>query len=336
MNFKRFITTIDGHTEGEIFRVVTSGMPNIRGKTMVEKRDFVSQNLNHLCSALCDEPRGHKSMFVAILTPPVSNNADVGVLFTQPPECYPDMCGHALIGIATLAAEMGIIEPKEPVTEVVFDVPAGTIHARVNVERGKAKSATIQNVPSFLYKTTLIKVPSLGELPVDIAFGGNFFGIVEARDIGIEPKPDDIIQAQARGLFKEIMDSINQQVEVQHPQSPLIKGILEVLISDKPRNPKANTINIAISGDGGMDRSPCGSGTSAKIASLWTKGELNLEETYVTESIIGSLFYAKLIREVRVGNFKAVVPEITGRAFIIGSHTFVIDEDDPFKYGFRL
>ena len=333
MKFKRWLTTIDAHTEGEPVRLVTGGIPNIPGKTMSEKKDFVSQNLDHLRSALCDEPRGHEAMVVLIMTPPVTDDAAFGVLFMLSPKQYPDMCVHCSIGVATIAVEMGIVEPKEPVTEVVFDTPAGTIHARVNVENGNARSVTIENVPSFLYKTALIRVPGLGELPVDIAFGGNFFGIVEARDIGVKPRADDI--ARAEDLLIQITESINQQVESQHPELDFIRGVHLLIINDKPRNPKANILNIECRGRR-MDRSPCGTGTSAKMATLWTKGELGLGETYVSESIIGSLFYGKLTKEVRVGNFKAVVPEITGRAFITGIHNFVINEDDPFKYGFRL
>jgi proline racemase len=335
VKFERWLTTIDAHTGGEAVRCVIGGIPNIPGKTMSEKRDFVSRNLDHLRTALCDEPRGHEAMFVLMMTPAVTNDAAFGVLFMMSPKEYPDMCGHGSIGVATIAVETGIVEVKEPVTEVVFDTPGGTVHARVNVENGKVKSTTIQNVPSFLYKTALIKIRSLGELPVDIAFGGNFYGIIEARDIGIKAEPDDI--ARAEDLLTQIKESINQQVDIRHPELDFINGLQMLIINDKPRNPKANILNIATLCHGkSMDRSPCGTGTSAKMATLWAKGQLGLRETYVTESIIGSLFYGELSKEVRVGNFKAVIPEITGRAFITGTHNFVIDQDDPFKYGFRL
>jgi len=334
MSFKRLLTTIDAHVGGKAVRLITGGIPNIPGKTMVEKRAFFSENLDHLRSALDDEPRGHESMFVVAMTPPVTDDAAFGVLF-MPSKSYPSMCGHSSIGVATMAVEMGVVEPKEPVTEVVFDTPAGTIRARVNVENGEAKSATIQNVPSFLYKSVLIKVPSLGELPVDIAYGGDLYGIVEASDIGVKPNPDDL--ARAEDLRTEIRDSINQQVEIKHPELDFVNTIHSLLINDKPRNPKANVLNISDQcRSRKIDRSACGTGTSAKMATLWARGELKLGETYVTESIIGTLFYGKLIKEVRVGNLKAVIPEITGTAFITGIHTFVLDEDDPFRYGFIL
>jgi len=338
MKFKKLITTVDAHTEGEPVRLVTGGFPNIPGKTMVEKRDFFVQNFDHLRAALVNEPRGHENMFVVVLTPPVTDDADFGIIFMMGPDKrYPNMCGHGSIGAATIAVETGMIEIKEPITEVVFNAPSGTVHVRVNVENGKAKSATIQNVPCFLYKTTVVKVPGLGELPVDISFGGNiFFAIVKAKDIGIIPKASEITRAEE--LFAKIRESVNQQVEIKHPEFDfVIKGINGFIINDKPRHPEANILNIIYVGQGGvMDRSPCGTGTSAKLAALYGKGELGLGETYVTESISGSTFQAKLIKEVKVGPFKAVVPEITGRAFIMGMHNFVLDEDDPFKYGFRL
>ena len=336
MKFKKLITTVDAHTEGEPVRLVTGGIPNIPGKTMAEKRDFFAANLDHLRCALHDEPRGHDNMFILVMTPPVTDNADFGIIFMMGPgKRYPNMCGHGSMGVATIAVEMGMVEVKEPVTEVVIDTPSGTVPIRVNVENGKAKSATIRNVPCFLYKTEVVNVPGLGELPVDISFGGNFFtAFVEAKDIGVEPVANAITRAE--DLFTKIKESINQQVEIQHPEMDFIRGVNLCILNDRPRNPKANVLNIAYTGEKIMDRSPCGTGTSAKMAVLYGKGELGLGETYVTESIIGSLFYGKLIKEVKVGDFKAVIPEITGRAFIMGMHTFVLDEDDPFKHGFKL
>ena len=331
---KRLISTIDAHCEGKAVRMVTGGIPNIPGKTMVEKRAFFSENLGHLRAALNNEPRGHESQFVVTMTPPVTEDAAFGIIF-MPIGGYPGMCGHSSIGVATMAVEMGIVEPKEPVTEVVFDTPAGIIRARVKVENGKAKSATIRNVPSFLIKSALIKVPSLGEVPVEVSYGGDLYGIIEASDMGVNPTPDDL--AKAEDLRKEILDSINQQVEIKHPDLDFVKSVHSLLINDKPRNPKANVLNISDQcRSKKIDRSPCGTGTSAKMAALWAKGELKLGETYVTESIIGGLFYGELIKEVKVGNIKAVVPEITGTAFLTGIHTFILGKDDPFRYGFTF
>ena len=333
------LTTVDYHTAGEPVRVVTGGIPNIPGKTILEKRDFVRQNLDHLRTALINEPRGHDSMWACIMTPPVTDGAAFGLIFMAGGG-YHDMCGHGLIGAATLAVEMGIVEAREPETVVAIDVPVGLIRVRVNVENGKARSATLQNVPSFLYKSGMIKVPRLGELPVDIAFGGNFFAIIEAKDLGITSDATSIKEVYTSGLFEEIFQSINKQVPIQHPEKDYIKGLGMILVSDKPINPEAkvrDTVrNINMLGNNFIDRSPCGSGTSARVATQYAKGKLRLGETLVTESIIGSHFHAKAIKEVSVGGIKAIIPEVTGRAFVTGIHTLVIDEDDPFKYGFRL
>lgn len=334
MRFNKIITTVDGHTEGEPVRFVVGGIPHIPGKGMAEKRDFFKQNLDYLRTALCFEPRGHRTMFSCVMTPPVTDEAAFGVIFMGS-TTYPDMCGHGSMGVAVMAVEMGIVEKKEPVTEIAIDTPSGTIHARVNIEQGTATSVTLRNVPSFLFDSILINVARLGQLHVDIAYGGIFFAIVRAKDIRINPRADDIAAASER--LRHLKESIEKQVEIKHPELDFISGITGFVINDEPSNPKANIKNIACPSHGRyVDRSPCGTGTCAKMAALYAKGELGLGETYVTESIIGSLFWGKLIEEVKVGSFRAVLPEVTGRAFVTGIHNFVIDEGDPFKYGFQV
>lgn len=336
MGFKRMVTTVDAHVEGAPARVVTGGIPNIPGKTMVEKLEFMQRNLDHLRTSLVNEPRGHKDMLSAVLTPPVTDEAAFGVVFMSPRRFLP-MCGHGAMGVASVAVEMGIIEAREPVTEFVIDTASGPIHPRVNVKNGKATSVTIQNVPAFLYKTALIKLPNLGELPVDISYGGNFFIFIDAKHLGITVDADNIKRSES--LFAQIVKSTNEQVVIQHPEIDSISGAMIVIINDRPVNPKANIRNILVSGSGTnqhIDRSPCGTATCAKMATLFAKGELSLGETFVTESLLGSLFYGKLVNEVSVGDIRAVVPEVTGRSFITGIHNFTMDEDDPFKYGFVL
>ncbi len=336
MRFKEMVTTVDLHTEGGPVRVVTGGIPNIPGKTMLEKRDFARQNLDNLRAALINEPRGHDNMWGCIMTPPVTDGAAFG--FLPMSRGFGNMCGHVSIGIATMAVEIGIVKAREPETEIMIDVPVGLIRVRVSVENGKARGATLQNVPSFLYKSGTIKVPRLGEIPVDIAFGGGFFAIIEAKDLGVTSDVAGIKGLQTSGLLQEVIQSINKQVSIQHPEKDYIKG-LSFLVSDKPANPEAkvrDTVKNILVGDNSIDRSPCGTGTSARVAARYAKGELRLGETLVTESIIGSHFHARAVKEVSVGGIKAIIPEVTGRAFVTGMHTFVIDEDDPFKYGFKV
>lgn len=338
MKFEKLITTVDSHTEGQSTRMITGGFPHIPGKTMAEKRDFVKKNLDHLRTAILHEPRGVMSSFGCIMTPPVSDGAAFGIIWMEAGEGvevrYIDGCVHGTIGVAATAVEIGIVEPKEPVTEIAIDTPAGLVHARVAVEDGRAKRVTVQNVPSFLYKTEMIRVTELGELQVDIAFGGNNYAIVEAKDLGIGTTTADI--RSARDLVARVLASINEQVKIQHPEKPHIKRVLALLINDKPTHPEATVKNVYVDEVGNIDRSPCGTGTSAGMAARYAKGGLGIGETFVTESVLGSIFYGKLVKEVNIAGVKAVVPEITGRAFITGIHQFMIDEDDPFKYGFLL
>jgi proline racemase len=272
-------------------------------------------------------------MTAALLTAPVTDEAAFGIIFVSP-RGYMNMCGHGSMGVATIAIEMGILEPREPVTEALFDTPAGPIRVIVNVKNGRAKNATLENVPSFFYKTELIKIPNIGDLPIDIAYGGSNCAFLEAKYLGMETHINDILKSET--LLTQIKEAINQQVKVQHPEIDYIKGVEGVLIMDRPTNPRANVKIINAGPHGRIDRSPCGTGTSARMATQFSKGELNLGETFVTESITGTLFYSKPIKETIIGTYKAVVPEITGRAFVTGIHNFVIDEDDPFKYGFQL
>jgi len=338
MKFKNLITAIDSHTEGQFTRMIVSGYPNIPGKTMAEKRDFIRQNLDHLRTAILHEPRGTMSSFGCVMTPPVTEGAAFGAIWMESgagaEKRYIDGCLHGTMGVATTAVEMGIVEPKEPVTEMGIDVPSGFLRARVNVENGKAKSVTVQNVPCFLYKTEAVKVPDLGEIQVDIAFGGNNYAIVEAKELGIGTTGADI--RGARELVGRVLTAINEQVKIQHPEKPYIKGVLALLINDKPTRPEATVKNVYTDEVGGIDRSPCGTGTSARMAARHAHGQLGLGETFVTESVIGSIFYGKLVKEVSVGGIKAVIPEVTGRVYIIGINQLVIDEDDPFKDGFLL
>ena len=341
MKFERLITAIDSHTEGQFTRMVVSGFPNIPGKTMALKRDYVKQNLDHLRTALLQEPRGGISSFGCVMTAPVTDEAAFGIIWmeagTGSDNIYIDMCGHGTIGVATTAIEMGLVPVKEPITEIPIDTPAGLVHAKVKVENGRAKSVTLENVPSFLYKTQVITVPNLGELSVDIAFGGNNYAIVEAKDLGIKANTTEI--RRAGDLIEQVEQSLKKQVRVQHPEKPFIRGVFAILLNDEPSNAESTVKNVCVHSSGGVfgiDRSPCGTGTSARMAAWYAQGKLQPGETFVSESIMGTVYYGNIAEEVKVGDFKAIVPEITGRAWITGIHHFMIDADDPFKHGFLL
>ena len=334
MKFDKLITAIDAHTEGNPERVVTGGTPLIPGKTMLEKSKYVRNNLDYLRTLLVHEPRGHSNMYAALLVPPCDERADAGVIYMEPGG-YVTMCGHGTIAICTVLVETGIIEALEPETEIVLDTPAGLVRAKVAMKDGKAESVTIHNVPSFLYMADVkVDVQDVGRVMVDIAYGGNFYAILEAESVGLEIRPGHARELISSGT--KIWRAVNEEIEIHHPEKPEIDCVNYVEFSAPSTNPKANMKNAVVVPPAGMDRSPCGTGTSAKMAMLHAKGELALGEKFVHESIIGSLFHGRLIQETWVGNYKAVVPTIRGSAHITGINQFFVDPDDPFPEGFQL
>ena len=334
MKFSRYIHAIDSHTMGEPTRVVVGGVPNIPGKTLPEKKAYLEENMDYLRRAIMHEPRGHNDMFGSILVQPVSDEADIGIIFMDGGG-YLNMCGHGTIGASTIAIESGMVPKVEPYTELTLEAPAGLIRVKAAIENGRVKEVSFRNVPAFLYKEDVkINVPEIGEITLDIAFGGSFFAIVDAKQLGIKITPENATKLKDIGL--KIRDIVNKEIKVQHPTLDHIKTVDLVEIYDEPTNPEATLKNVVVFGEGQVDRSPCGTGTSAKMATLFAKGKLKEGELFVYESIIGTMFKGKVVGTTKVGDFDAVIPEITGSAYITGFNTFVIDEDDPMKYGFCL
>jgi proline racemase len=334
VQFSQVISAIDSHTAGEPTRIILSGLPPIKGDNMAQKWAYVHANMDHLRRALMHEPRGHRDMFGAIVTAPCHPDADWGLMFMDGGG-HLTMCGHGTIGTAIALVQMGIAQAKEPETVIVFDTPAGLVRAHVCVENGKAVQAWIQNVPAFLYKADLpVEVAGLGRVIVDIAFGGNFFVLASAEELGVAVEPGNLKQLVALGL--RIRDAVNEQVPVQHPVETHINKVELVEFTAPPSNPRAHARNVVVFGQGSVDRSPCGTGTCARMATLHAKGELRVGAPFVHESIIGSLFDCQLLEEVRVGSIKAVVPRVGSSAYITGIQQFVIDPDDPLKHGFFI
>ena len=328
------IHTIDSHTMGEPTRIVTGGIPVIAGKTMAEKKAYLEQHLDHIRTAIMHEPRGHADMFGSIITQPTNEEADLGIIFMDAGG-YLNMCGHGSIGACTVAVETGMVKVTEPFTHITLEAPAGLVKGRVKVENGKALESTITNVPSFLYKRDLeIDVPEIGNLTIDISFGGSFFILVKSSELGIDICPQNTQKLSEIGM--KIRDYVNENIEIQHPTLAHINSADLVEIYGPAKSPEATMQNVVVFGDGQVDRSPCGTGTSAKVATLYAKGQLKLNEEFVYESITGTMFKAKAISETKVGDFAAVIPEITGSAYITGFNHFVIDPSDPLKYGFTL
>ena len=334
MKFSRTIQAIDSHTAGEATRIVVGGIPHIKGNTMPEKKQYLEDHLDHIRTAIMLEPRGHNDMFGSVMTQPCDPDADFGIIFMDGGG-YLNMCGHGSIGAMTVAVETGVVPMEEPVTKVVMEAPAGIIKGDVMVENDKVKSVSIFNVPAFLYKKDQeVELPGVGTVKFDISFGGSFFAIVNAKQLGLEILPKNAVKLT--DLAMELRDIINDQIEIQHPTLEHIKTVDLVEIWDEPTNPAATYKNVVIFGQGQVDRSPCGTGTSAKLATLHARGELKEGEKFVYESILGTLFEGEIVGTTKVGEYDAVLPKITGSAWITGFNNFLIDEDDPVKHGFLL
>ena len=334
MKFIKSIHAVDSHTAGEATRVVVGGVPKIPGKSMPEKKQWLEDNLDYLRTAIMLEPRGHKDMFGSILTQPTVDEADYGIIFMDGGG-YLNMCGHGTIGAMTVAVETGMVPVTEPVTKVVQEAPAGLIHGQVFVEDGKAKKVSFTNVPAFLYKRDQeVELPGYGKIRFDISFGGSFFAIVKAEQVGLEIVPENAAKLLDLGI--QLRNIINKEIPVQHPELPHIHSVDLVEWWSKTETKGATLKNCVVFGQGQVDRSPCGTGTSAKMATLFAKGELKMGEKFFYESILGTIFEGEIVGKAKVGEYDAVIPQITGSAYITGFNHFVIDETDPVKYGFIL
>ncbi|HEU4675354.1 MAG TPA: proline racemase family protein [Motilibacteraceae bacterium] len=333
MRASRVFSAVDSHTEGMPTRVVTGGVGVIPGSSMFERRQHFLEHLDDLRTLLMYEPRGHGAMSGAILQPPTRPDADWGVLYIEVSGCLP-MCGHGTIGVAAVLVETGMVTVTEPVTTIRLDTPAGLVVAEVAVQDGRACSVTLTNVPSFsLALDQKVSVPGLGEVGYDIAYGGNFYAMVELDALGIPFERQEKQRLLDAGLA--IMAAVDEQAEPVHPENPEIRGCHHVALLAPGSDARHSRHAMAIS-PGWFDRSPCGTGTSARMAQLHARGELALHTDFVNESFIGSTFTGRLVEETTVGGLPAVVPTITGRAWITGMGQYLLDPTDPFPAGFLL
>lgn len=334
MAVKYKLLAIDSHTMGEPTRVIVDGFPAVPGNSVMEKKIFMREHYDKIRTAVCNEPRGHNDMFGAIITKPIDKSADLGVVFMDAGG-YVNMCVHGSIGTATVAVNQNLVRITEPYTYINLETPAGLVKTKALVKKGRAEKVSVTNVPSFIYRRDIeVNVPSLGKVRMDISFGGNFFAIVSAEEIGIELKTGNINKIVKAAL--DIRKAVNGSVKVVHPLNPKINSVDLVEIYGPAASPTDTLKNVVIFGKGQVDRSPCGTGTSAKIATLYGKGKLSLNEEFRYESIMGTVFSGRAIAETKVGDFDAVIPEITGCAYVTGQNTMLLDEDDPFCYGFSL
>ncbi len=333
MRASRYFSAVDSHTEGMPTRVITAGLGTLPGTTMQERRLHFLEQLDDLRLLLMREPRGHSAMSGAFLQPPTRPDADWGVLFIEVSGCLP-MCGHGTIGVATVLVECGLVEVSEPETTIRLDTPAGIVPVVVQVVDGRATSVTLRNVPAFVSELDgSVEVPGLGRVGYDMAFGGNFYALVAAESVGLELDPANADELIASGLA--IIAAIERGNRPCHPLDPAIAGCKHVVFHTAGRD-GADARNATAIHPGWLDRSPCGTGTSARMAQLHARGRLALGQEFVNESMIGSRFIGRLVEEATAGDLPAVVPEITGRAWITGMGQYLLDPSDPFPAGFAL
>ena len=333
MRVQRVFTTIDTHTGGNPTRTVISGLPNLVGETMSEKMLYMKKEYDWIRKLLMNEPRGHDVMSGALLTEPCHPEADIGVIYIETGGYLP-MCGHDTIGVCTALIESGLIPVQEPVTSLKLDTPAGLVEVDIVVEGGKAKEVSFCNIPAFLLKSVSVDVEGIGRVDTDIAYGGNFYAIIDAKSVGLDLTPENASTIIDKAIT--IRNIINEKTDIVHPKYPFIRGLTHVEFFSEPTHEEADVKNTVIVPPGGIDRSPCGTGTSAKLAALYSKGQIAIGEEFIHESIVGSIFRGTVLETTSVEGIEAVTTRITGSAWIMGMHRFFYHEEDPLKEGFLL
>ena len=324
---------IDGHTAGNPVRLVAGGAPLLKGASMSERRQDFLARFDWIRTGLCFEPRGHDMMSGGFLYPPTREDTDAGLLFIETSGCLP-MCGHGTMGLVTFGLEHGLIQPRAP-GQLRLEVPAGTIDISYGQDRDRVTFVRITNVPAYVAARGIaIDVPGFGPLMVDVAYGGNYYAIVEPQ--GAYRGLDDLGASRLIQLSGEVRRLVAERCEPVHPLDPTIRGVTHVLWADKPRSPEADGRNAVFYGDKAIDRSPCGTGTSARLAHLAATGRLRPGQPFVHESYIGSRFIGTVAAETELGGRPAIVPTIEGSAVATGLNTIWIDRKDPFWRGFQV
>ncbi len=324
---------IDAHTCGNPVRVVAGGGPLLKGSNMSERRQHFLAEFDWIRTGLMFEPRGHDMMSGSILYPPTRADTDIGILFIETSGCLP-MCGHGTIGTVTVMIEHGLVKPKTPGT-LRLEVPAGIVEAHYEFADGRVQSVRIVNVASYLHSSGLaVDCPELGAITVDVAYGGNFYAIVDPQ--ANYPGLEKFTAADLVRMSPELRRRLNEKYSFVHPQNKTIRGLSHIQWTGKPQHPEAHGRNAVFYGDKAIDRSPCGTGTSARLAQLAAKGKLKQGDVFVHESFIGSLFRGRVEARTKVGEHDAIIPSIAGWARVTGFNTIIIDDDDPYAKGFQV
>jgi len=328
------VSAVDYHTAGEPFRIVSGGVGPIPGATVLDKRAWAIENLDRVRCLLVYEPRGHADMYGCFVTEPNDAEGDLGVLFFHNAG-FSTACGHGTIALATWAIESGGVAPAEPETEMVIDVPSGRLPVVAKVEGGRPVSVRFRNVPAFVHSRGLcVGTRSAGKVVLDVAFGGAFYASVDARALGLAVEPANL--ARFVELGREIKDHLNAAVEISHPLESRLRDVYGTIFFEDAEGPGFAQRNVTVFADGEVDRSPCGSGTSARLALLHADVRLATGEILAHASILGTRFEGRVVEETEVGGLPAVVTEVEGSAHLTGHHQFSLDPNDPLGPGFLL
>jgi len=343
----KMIQAVDTHVCGEPGRVIVGGVLDVPGATMFEKMTYLQNEYDEIRLRMLREPRGYPAANCNLILPPTHPDADAGYVIMEQVE-YPGMSGTNTIAVTTVLIETGMVPSTEPVTELLLESPAGLIAVRADVEGGKVKRVTFENVPAFaVHLDAEVDVPHIGKVKVDVAYGGMFYVIADADQVGLTITPGTAADVTRVGEMIKAA-TVEQLSEPVHPENPEIRGVTIGQLSGPPTNPKAHRKNGVIVSTGTLDwerpgtwtgvldRSPCGTGTSAKMAALWAKGQLGLDEDFVHEGVLGTTFTGRLVRETTMGAYPAVIPTISGTAWITGFAQYVVDPEDPFPNGFTV
>lgn len=331
MKFLKFIEAVDTHTFGEPTRSIIAGVPRLKGSTMSSKKAYFEKNYDWIRTLTMLEPRGGNVMSGAVITEPCTEEADFGVIFIDSGGYFP-MCGHSTIGVTTMLVETGMVSAVEPCTTVKLETPAGLVTAVAQVEDGCVKSVTFENIPCFFYKSKVLPFEGVGDVLIDVAYGGGSFALVPAEAFGIKLLAENLPEILRWSQI--VQDKVNAEIGFQHPEKPEISGVSQIHWYSNPierTDVDARSANVFLPG---VDRSPCGTGTSARAVTLFVQGKIGLGDEFSQESLTGGKFTAKIKRSITVGGFPGAIPTLTGSAHISGFHKFVVDPDDPLTFGF--
>ncbi len=328
------ITTIDAHVAGEPLRVILDGLPELPGDTILAKRRVMRERYDHLRQAMMWEPRGHADMYGAILTPPVTPDGDLGVLFTHN-EGFSTMCGHGIIGLATVLLDTGLMEKAGDHPVLRMDTPAGRVIATAHRQGGRVESVSFHNVPSFVLAIDeIVEVPGIGPVQYDIAFGGAFYAFVQAEDLGVGLTGEHFRTLIDLGM--RVKRAVMEAREIRHPFEEDLGFLYGTILVGPAFDPNHHSRNVCIFADGEVDRSPTGTGLSARAALHYARKEIAQGESFTVESILGTCFTGKVFQETTFGPYQAVIPEVSGSASIVGRNELWIDPSDPLRDGFIL